>query len=166
MIRLIAHRGNIYGPSPYENQPSHIETALAEGFDVEVDVWYIEGTYFLGHGEPQYPVPLTFLTSDFDDESQIWCHAKNKEAFEHLLNDGMHCFWHEADKYTLTSRKVIWTYPKTENVPNSVWNQPEWGDVGKIHEVTKKEMDKYVGVCSNYVALLRKIYIGTETESK
>ena len=33
---LIAHRGNIDGPSEMENHPDHIQKALDAGFNVEV----------------------------------------------------------------------------------------------------------------------------------
>ena len=51
---LIAHRGNIDGPSEMENHPDHIQKALDAGFHVEVDAWVIDGEIFLGHDEPQY----------------------------------------------------------------------------------------------------------------
>ena len=46
---LISHRGNINGRIPEkENRPQYIETTLVSGYDVEVDVWYVNGKLMLG----------------------------------------------------------------------------------------------------------------------
>ena len=59
---LISHRGNINGSKPeMENKPEYIQQALDLGYDVEIDVWLIDGNFFLGHDEPQYQVHGTFL---------------------------------------------------------------------------------------------------------
>ena len=60
-MRLISHRGNLNGPNPErENHPDYIQDALWQRYDVEVDVWGIEGEYqmelWLGHDEPLYRV--------------------------------------------------------------------------------------------------------------
>ena len=58
-MKLIAHRGNINGPDPSkENTPEYIEQAIAQGFDVEVDVRYspLHSKLYLGHDEPDYKV--------------------------------------------------------------------------------------------------------------
>ena len=39
---LISHRGNLNGKTDDENKPKYIEEAFSQGFDVEVDVWYID----------------------------------------------------------------------------------------------------------------------------
>ena len=50
---LISHRGNIDGKKPHlENQPDYIDEAIALGYDVEIDVWLIDGVLFLGHDAP------------------------------------------------------------------------------------------------------------------
>ena len=54
---LIAHRGNTNGSfESYENEPMYIDKAIQEGFDVEVDVWYVDGVLYLGHDKPQYGI--------------------------------------------------------------------------------------------------------------
>ena len=41
---LISHRGNIDGKIvERENHPDYIDKAISEEFDVEIDVWMIEG---------------------------------------------------------------------------------------------------------------------------
>lgn len=106
-IKIISHRGNLNGIDPNnENNPLIIKRALNSGFEVEIDVWCVDKKYFLGHDEPKYEVSKDFLLDD-----RLWCHAKNKEAFEEMLGDNIHCFWHENDKYTLTNRGIPWCFP-------------------------------------------------------
>jgi glycerophosphoryl diester phosphodiesterase len=41
-MKLIAHRGNTEGPNPLEeNKPEYIEEAIENGFDVEIDIWFV-----------------------------------------------------------------------------------------------------------------------------
>ena len=58
---LISHRGNLNGKTDDENKPKYIEEALSQGFDVEVDVWYDNKQFYLGHDEPQYLIQKDFL---------------------------------------------------------------------------------------------------------
>lgn len=157
-MRLIAHRGNLFGPSPLENNPLYIEAALAQGFDAEIDVWYVNGGFWLGHDEAKYPIKKSFLDLDFENPIGFWCHAKNEDAFKALLDIGANCFWHDTDKYTLTSTRVIWTYPGAPNIGNCIWNQPEWENVSDLYEISKGDMDKWVGICSDYVSVLKGAY--------
>jgi hypothetical protein len=47
---LISHRGNINGKQPSkENHPLYIFEAIKQGFQVEIDVWFIDGKFKLGH---------------------------------------------------------------------------------------------------------------------
>ena len=51
-MRIISHRGNVRGRVPgRENAPSYIDCALGNGYVVEIDVWVIDGEYWLGHDE-------------------------------------------------------------------------------------------------------------------
>lgn len=148
---LIAHRGLLYGPNKeLENHPDQIKKALDMSFDVEVDVWLVDGCLFLGHDEPQYPITIDFLNND-----HIWVHAKNYEALEVLSQDHrIHLFSHDIDKYVLTSRSFIWTYPdKTSSYgPRSIVVMPErFCEVSEIYEKFKH----CYGICSDYVVDLR-----------
>jgi hypothetical protein len=106
---IVSHRGNLYGPDhSVENTPDQIELVISKGIDVEIDVRLVDGVWFLGHDFPQYKIEESFLKQN---ESHLWCHAKNIEALEKLRDIGMHCFWHDQDKYTLTSKGIIWAYP-------------------------------------------------------
>lgn len=143
-MRLISHRGNIIGPNPEEeNTIPYICRALACGYNVEIDVWEINGELFLGHDEPKVPAALDFL-----QESRLWCHAKNEQALFFLLQNKIHCFWHENDKYTLTSHGIAWVYPGQQLLPNSVAVKPEG-------HYTSKQLSHCYGVCSDYIALFK-----------
>ena len=55
------------------------------GFDVEVDVRSLSGVCYLGHDTAQYEVEWNYLS-----DSKLWCHAKNIEALEIMLDLGIH----------------------------------------------------------------------------
>jgi len=43
---LISHRGNINGRfEDWENKPEYINDALSLGYDVEVDIWFVNGKF-------------------------------------------------------------------------------------------------------------------------
>ena len=82
-MKLISHRGNIDGPNiERENEPLYIFEALEKKFDVEIDVWWKENQFWLGHDKPQYCVKKEFLQN-----KKLWCHAKNIEALNKMLED-------------------------------------------------------------------------------
>jgi hypothetical protein len=105
---VISHRGNTNGRNPKtENLPEHILELTSSGIEVEIDVWAIESKYFLGHDVPQYEIRKDFLSTN----PLLWCHAKNLQALKDMIECDVHCFWHQDDDYTLTSKNYIWTYP-------------------------------------------------------
>ena len=104
---FIAHRGNTSGVIPlYENSPEYVKAALQAGFYVEVDVWWFEGKFWLGHDKPTYEVERWWLRS-----AALWCHAKTVETLCKLLDINAHCFFHISDDAVMTSRGYIWTFP-------------------------------------------------------
>jgi hypothetical protein len=89
---------------------------LHKGFDVEIDVWFKNGKWYLGHDKPTYIVDKSFL-----ENKKLWCHAKNLDALNLMLkNNKIHCFWHQNDDFTLTSKNYIWTYPDKDTRDNSI----------------------------------------------
>lgn len=144
-MKLISHRGNINGPNPdKENHPDYIKDALTSGYDVEIDIWFIENKWYLGHDNPQYKVKYDFLTID-----GLWLHAKNGDAFYYLLQD-YYCnvFWHTDEDWVLTSKKDIWTYPNKFLYPNSICVMPELGYNGDIKNCK--------GICSDFISRYEK----------
>lgn len=120
----IAHRGNLQGPNPdKENHPDYLRSALKQGFQVELDVRFLDGTYILGHDEPQYEVPKNFLSNN-----RFWVHAKDVTTLHMLMDRGnfIHCFFHGEDDCAITSQGWIWTYPgKPIVTPRSIAVMPE-----------------------------------------
>ena len=108
MIFLISHRGNINGKiNELENNPNYVDKALRLGYDVEIDIWVIEGQIFLGHDEPQYQVSIDLL---YKRKNELWIHCKNIESIEYFnkLMGTYNYFWHQEDTVTLTSKNFIW----------------------------------------------------------
>ena len=150
-MRLISHRGNLNGPNPErENHPDYIQDALWQRYDVEVDVWGIEGEYqmelWLGHDEPLYRV-RDYWDWDYLGNSRIWYHCKNLEALivcDEQGHGGTNFFWHQEDDFTITSGGHFWTYPGKQLLSNkSICVLPENSD---------QEIPKHIyGICSDYI---------------
>ncbi len=135
---FISHRGNISGiRSNDENNPNYINVALKLGYEVEVDVRFENGKFFLGHDFSQYHIDNEFLLN-----SKIWCHAKTKEALEALEKIKAHYFWHQEDDYTITSKGYIWTYPGKKLFDKSICVLPE-----------KYNYENFncLGICSDFI---------------
>jgi hypothetical protein len=138
VLILISHRGNLNGKTDRENQPEYINEAIDNGFDVEIDVWYIDNQFWLGHDNPQYKVSEGFL-----EHPKLWCHAKNIDALYVMnMNYHIHCFWHQEDDVTLTSKGYLWTYPGKQLTKKSIMVVID-NSAPKLPEVT--------GVCSDYI---------------
>jgi hypothetical protein len=147
-IRIIAHRGNIDGPSADENKPSHIIKALDSGFEVEIDVWYLNGDIWFGHDYPQYRMQQNEFNKIIPFS---WLHCKNIEAVEYLSDHFMepNYFWHESDTLTLTSHKYLWTYPGAGITSKSIAVMPE---------TTHQEFYNIpFGICTDYAIAYREL---------
>ena len=139
---LISHRGNINGKNiPLENNPDYIRDAIHLGYDVEVDIWYHNNTFWLGHDNPEYQIGLYFLLENAD---KLWCHAKNIEAIVEMKKEKtINCFWHQKDDITLTSKGYIWAYPGKQPIKNSIAVMPE---------LYNDDVIKCIGICSDYIS--------------
>ena len=139
---LIAHRGNMNGINHNkENHPEYIKAALSKGYYVEIDVWKINSELFLGHDKPQYKISKEFLQNE-----KLWCHAKNIEALSFMKDNNIHCFFHNNDDYTLTSRGYIWAYIGKEVDKNTICVLPEKNE-------QKIDFNNCLGICSDYICL-------------
>jgi hypothetical protein len=137
---LISHRGNTNGKfESYENEPAYIDKAISEGFDVEIDVWMVDGQLFLGHDRPQYGITWEYFKDKVD---KVWIHCKNIEALYWVRETKLHYFWHEEDTLTLTSMNVIWAYPG---------KQPIKGSIAVMPEIYNDNLDESIGICSDYI---------------
>lgn len=136
----IAHRGNLNGPNKEkENHPDYIDEAISKKFDVEIDLWLVDGSYFLGHDAPQYRINTEWLLRRTDS---LWVHCKNIDAITTLDPNYFNFFWHENDTVVLTSKGNLWAFPGKQPIKNSIAVMPEWkNDV----------LDSCLGICTDYV---------------
>lgn len=122
------------------------------GFDVEIDVWVMDGDVWLGHDDPQYKVPVQFL---YERAATLWCHAKNLTALQFLLKIDLHVFSHDNDDYILTSKGYIWAYPGKPITTDTICVMPERASYS--HE----ELRNCRGVCSDFVSQIRLEILGS-----
>ena len=141
---LISHRGNINGKDESkENKPSYIVDAIRKGYNVEVDFWYDNGKFVLGHDEPQYSIPIDFIENYY---RYLWIHCKNHDALSKLVEidrGGVYFnyFWHDTDDVIITSKGYMWANPGTY-IEGSIAVMPEY---------KKDEIEGRLGVCSDYI---------------
>lgn len=155
---IIAHRGLLDGPdSGLQNHPVQITKALGLGFHVEIDVWYIDDTWFLGHDGPEHSIDLDFLLRNSD---KLWIHCKNLNAFFKFKTDIGHqlnYFFHDTDAVVFTSKNLVWTYfGKRETMHHSsVCVMPEvnyeWDEI-----VQMTNNNSWCGICTDYPRKLKE----------
>lgn len=118
MKKIISHRANLYGKdSNTENKIKKIKECMKLGFDVEIDVRMHNDKLYLGHDEIQEKINLNFL---LEHKRKLWIHCKDFDSLNFMIGKDLNYFWHQNDDYTLTSKKIIWTYPKKIVDKNSV----------------------------------------------
>ena len=136
---LISHRGNINGRNPnLENGQRDCQKAIDAGYNVEIDVHFYDGILWTGHDRPQYRVDDDFLLQE-----EVWCHAKDIMALRRLLELETHCFFHQNDPVTLTSKGYMWTYPTQPLTEKSICVKPEVQLIALKHSA---------GICSDVIA--------------
>jgi hypothetical protein len=144
-VIYISHRGNLKGRNvERENEPEYIDEAIKAGFDVEIDMWWVDGRVYLGHDNPQYEVDNEWLV---DRADKLWVHCKNVELLNWIRSTILHYFWHEEDTLTLTSKQYVWVYPG---------KQPIIGSIAVMPEIHNDKIKKCAGVCSDFVEDYRK----------
>jgi hypothetical protein len=148
-MKIICHRANLNGPSEKENSIESIEAAIDLGFDVELDIWVIEGKIMLGHDQPQTALESPLLARI---GSMGWFHCKNIDALNYFKESlpNLNYFWHQMDDYTITSSGYFWTYPGKKISKNSIIVLPE--------NIDKKELASMIkqgpyGICTDWPIL-------------
>jgi hypothetical protein len=137
-MKIISHRGNIHGPDPHtENNPYHINGILSRGIDVEIDLWYVDDNLFLGHDEPTHQIDTSWLMINKD---KLWVHLKNLNAISSPVVKHLNYFWHENDKFTLTSKGIPWCFPNV------------FLETGVTVTLTNEKITRNIfGLCTDYV---------------
>ena len=158
-MRYISHRGNLTGPNPdKENTPHYIKTAMSKGFEVEVDIWNFNGDFYLGHDTAEYKIEKSFL---LDFSNDLWIHCKNLDALKSCirlsLDDHLNYFWHEKDRYALTSNGWVISYPgKDACTPHGLCMIPE-----RNHPVPEIPVylltQGFTAVCSDYIENIKEL---------
>lgn len=151
---LIAHRGNLTGAMPgRENTPEYIDNAIKLGFDVEVDVWGIEGKLWLGHDKGVKSISTGYLHDYFD---RLWVHCKNLEAISiiHEHAPFIRHFWHQRDDYTMVSNGLVWCYPgKRPPTKHGIVVLPEL--LMTMDSIKDYWQQGVYGICSDFVGVLK-----------
>jgi hypothetical protein len=139
-MKLISHRGNINGKIiEAENRPDYIDDTIRLGYDVEIDLWVVDGKIYLGHDSFQYEINDEWLNERID---KLWIHCKNVESLNWIKNTSLHYFWHENDTLTLTSKNYIWVYPGKQSIVGSIAVMPE---------IFNDDVSSCLGVCSDFI---------------
>ena len=150
---LISHRGNIIGPNPIrENTPSYIDTAICAGYDVEIDVKYINNKFYLGHDTPDYEITENWLEKR---KNKLWIHCKNLEAANRLselddLNNDKNIFQyfcHSIDTFVLTSTKHIWVHDLSMNLNNKTIIP-----LLSLEDINKYNNKLVYAICTDYIS--------------
>ncbi len=149
---LIAHRANLRGPcKDRENSPSYIDEAIAQGYDVEVDVRLVDGAWWLGHDGPEHMVDIHFLLQRKD---RLWVHAKTPATMAALrkYHPSIHAFEHDREPYTATTNGTCWAYPGMAVDPLTVCVMPERARSAYSDRCLMRSK----GICTDYPALHRQ----------
>jgi hypothetical protein len=113
---IISHRGNIRGEkSDNENKPSYIDSAIGNGYDVEIDIHSIDSELWLGHDTPQYKVEHKWLD---ERKKYLWLHCKNSDAAKECWKYRSFC--HTFDPFTYVSNGKIWLHDLTMEIDDNV----------------------------------------------
>jgi hypothetical protein len=145
---LISHRGNINGPiKERENDPSYIEYALSLGYDVEIDIHYVNEELWLGHDEPTYKTNFNWL---YEKRLKLWVHCKDISSMvlfnSNLYGNSINYFWHDTDKVALTSKGYLWAYPGNQPIKNSIAVMPE---------LENDNTEAALGICSDFIGTFK-----------
>jgi glycerophosphoryl diester phosphodiesterase len=148
-MKIISHRGNLQGPDVQnENTIESIFTAIAKGFGVEIDVWVIDGVIYFGHDDPDRIIDKKIIDMVGLDG---WFHCKNLEAIDFFIKNysSFNYFWHQQDDFTLTSNRIVWTYPGKEVGPSSIIVLTEPIEYNMINS-------NVYGICTDYPEMYAK----------
>ena len=154
-MKIISHRGNLRGRIPNrENTPSYIDSAIGCGFDVEIDVRFIEGQFMLGHDSAQIIVNNEWLNRR---KNKLWIHCKDIMSAVKIreLDESFRIFCHSNDPFVLVSTGHIWVHDLSL----------EFDKHAIIPLLDQKELDLYdhrevYAFCTDYVFSLDSMLRG------
>lgn len=109
-MKIISHRGNYDRIRPdRENKPSYIDTTLSMGYDVETDIRFIDGKFYLGHDNSETIVNEKWI---LDRKDGLWFHCKDLYSAQRFrdMNCGIKYFCHSSDSFVLVSTGHLWVH--------------------------------------------------------
>ena len=150
-MKIISHRGNINGPIPNkENRPSYIDCAIQLGLDVEVDIRYVYGEFWLGHDSGDYKVSDTWI---LQRKNNKWFHCKDlySACALHKLDINIIKFCHTYDSFVLVSNGTIWVHDL-----NLLLNEHCVIPLMTISDINKYNGRGVYGICTDFPTELKK----------
>jgi hypothetical protein len=151
---IIAHRGLLTGPDTVlENTLEQLRKNFQNQIISEVDIWYQEDTFYLGHDSPTYKISLDWI---LQNKKYILIHAKNVEAFAIFQKlqsrDGidLHYFFHTSENVVFTSRGYIIPYVGEDVYDGWIYMMPERTECKKMKNAVGPGM-----FCSDYKDILQ-----------
>lgn len=151
-MKFISHRGNVSGRDlEKENNPAYIDSAIKNGFLVEVDLRFENGGLFLGHDFADFPITADWLLSRKND---LYVHAKSLETVQFMVESGMglNYFFHDIDDCTITSLGEVWVHPNSSVIPGCIFVMPE------VRDLHIDDLSFCSGICSDFVLNYRQSY--------
>jgi hypothetical protein len=149
-MRIYSHRGNVSGKSPHENEPAFVRECIAQGFHVEIDLWSVDGAWWLGHDGPAHAIAL----DEFDRDEVIF-HLKTPHVPPLVRADA---FAIENDAWVLTRKGLLWTNYGQTPTPHSVMCAPELvGDGQPLAGFVRAIQRQAAGICTDYPVLVRSL---------
>lgn len=145
---LISNKGNLNGENPeLENSPNYIINALANNYQVKINVTYHKYAFYLGEN-PTYKIPQNFLRDD-----NLWIQCNDLETLQHItfIHNSSNAFYIKNDIATITKSGIIWlNILSSPSNANSIIYLPEtdW-------DAYKHELYQCKGICSNFIETIR-----------
>ena len=143
---FISHRGNTDKiKEELENSREYIDQAISKGYEVEIDIWRIDGKLFLGHDKPERLVTLSWLNNRKD---KLWIHTKNRSALEFftLIDDSYKFFWHTVEPFILTSNCLIWAHDYESVVNDNLCIVP----LLSLKQVMEADVREWYAICTDF----------------
>jgi len=138
---LISDKGNISGPNILlENTPDYIDFAIAQGYNVKIDLWYQDSKFFLGTNGPKTQIEWDWLTN-IERLEYLWINCMNIQTFSFLLENGnaLNFFYNNTDEVTITSKGFPWSNISNQYNTNTI-------------ACNTTNLDNVIGVCSDWVS--------------
>jgi hypothetical protein len=127
-----------------ENSPSYIDTAISAGYDVEVDINYFGGKFYLGHDTHDYEISESWMENR---KNNLWFHCKNLDSAEELCRlSNFQFFCHSTDVFVLTSTNHIWVHDLSMNLNKSCIIP-----LLSIDDLSNYDKDIVYAICTDYI---------------